>query len=83
MSKRGLPTPIVWYDEMFSPMRLTILSDLHVELGRVELPPCDADVLVLAGDIHQGLESPACIRRQFAEQPVVLVAGIVIFCPRL
>lgn len=83
MSKRGLPTPIVWYDQKFSPMHLRILSDLHVEFGRVELPPCDADVVVLAGDIHQGLESPACIRRQSSEQPVVLVAGIVIFCPRL
>lgn len=48
-------------------MRLRILSDLHPEFGRVELPPCDADVVVLAGDIHQGLESPAWIRRQFPE----------------
>ena len=56
-------------------MRLRILSDLHVEFGHVELPPCDADVVVLAGDIHQGLESPAWIRRQFPEQPVVWVAG--------
>jgi len=33
-------------------MRLHILSDLHIEFGKFDLPEIDADVLILAGDIH-------------------------------
>ena len=36
-------------------MRLRVLSDLHLEHfdGHRELPPAEADVVVLAGDIQQ------------------------------
>ena len=33
-------------------MRIRILSDLHLEFGPFEPPPVEADVVVLAGDIH-------------------------------
>jgi len=33
-------------------MKLHILSDLHLEYGAFQPPPTDADVVVLAGDIH-------------------------------
>ncbi len=56
-------------------MRLRILSDLHVEFGEFALPSVEADVVVLAGDIHQGLKGPAWASRQFSGQPVVYVAG--------
>ena len=56
-------------------MRLCVLSDLHCEFRPVTVPPGDADVVVLAGDIHQGVEGVAWIREQFPEQPIVYVAG--------
>jgi predicted phosphodiesterase len=56
-------------------MRLRVLSDLHCEFRPVVVPPAAADVVVLAGDIHQGVESVAWMREQFPEQPVVFVAG--------
>jgi len=39
-------------------MRLRVLSDLHLEHfdGHRELPPAEADVVVLAGDIHRRAE---------------------------
>jgi Icc-related predicted phosphoesterase len=39
-------------------MKLHILSDLHRNLaGNVVIPPIDADVVLLAGDIDRGLDS--------------------------
>ena len=61
-------------------MRLRILSDLHIQdhgppnLCRVEADP-PADVVVLAGDIHRGLDSIRWMRSAFPERPVVCVAG--------
>ena len=56
-------------------MRLHVLSDLHLEFGITELPTTDADVVVLAGDIHVGPEGLKWIRRQFPRQPVIYVLG--------
>jgi predicted phosphohydrolase len=56
-------------------MRLHVLSDLHLEFGITELPTTDADVVVLAGDIHVGREGRKWIRRQFPEQHVIYVLG--------
>jgi predicted phosphodiesterase len=57
--------------------RIRVLSDLHIEFGGLELPAVEADVAVLAGDVHVGIESA---RWSFAMAerlgiPVVLVAG--------
>jgi predicted phosphodiesterase len=56
-------------------MRLHILSDLHLEFGTIEVPQTDADVVVLAGDIHLGREGRRWARGHFAGQPVVYVLG--------
>jgi len=37
-------------------MRLHILDDLHLEFGTAKIPATDADVVVLAGDVHLGRE---------------------------
>lgn len=37
-------------------MKIHILSDLHLEFGKLKLPEVDADVTVLAGDIGVGLQ---------------------------
>lgn len=62
-------------------MRLLILSDLHNEVGpmRPEIDgrriDADADVVVLAGDIHEGVQAPMWARAAFPDKEIVLVAG--------
>lgn len=56
-------------------MRLHILSDLHLEFGKVEIPETDADVVVLAGDIHVGSKGINWARKQFPDKPVIYVLG--------
>jgi Icc-related predicted phosphoesterase len=56
-------------------MRLHILSDLHLEFGSVTIPPTEADVVVLGGDIHLGREGRRWARSQFSDKPVIYVLG--------
>ena len=56
-------------------MRLHILCDLHLEFGPAKITPTDADVVVLAGDIHLGREGRKWARAQFPAKPVVYVLG--------
>lgn len=56
-------------------MRCLVLSDLHVEQVPFEVPEGDFDVVILAGDIHNGLASLDWARRAFERHPVVQVAG--------
>lgn len=58
-------------------MRLRILSDLHLEFfdGGRELPEVEADLIILAGDIHQKTEGLAWARQQFPEMPILYVLG--------
>ncbi|HDZ48097.1 hypothetical protein LCGC14_0025620 [marine sediment metagenome] len=58
-------------------MRLRILSDLHLEFfdENRELPDVDADVIVLAGDIHRKSEGLAWARRRFPDVPIIYVPG--------
>ena len=56
-------------------MRLHILSDLHLEFGHVKIPPTDADVVVLAGDIHVGQKGLKWARKQFPDKPGIYVLG--------
>lgn len=56
-------------------MKIQILSDLHLEfsdLKDVQAP--NADVVVLAGDIHTGTNAIEWIKREFTK-PVVYIAG--------
>jgi predicted phosphodiesterase len=56
-------------------MRLHILGDLHLEFGPVRIPAPDADIVVLAGDIHLGREGRKWARNQFPAKPVIYVLG--------
>ncbi|CAO1660401.1 metallophosphoesterase [Vreelandella arctica] len=58
-------------------MRLRILSDLHLEFfdGSRELPEVDADVVILAGDIHRKSEGLAWARHRFPDRPIIYVPG--------
>jgi len=56
-------------------MRLHLLSDLHLDIDATFQPQVlDADVTILAGDIHKGVRALEWARAQFAGR-VLLVAG--------
>jgi Calcineurin-like phosphoesterase len=63
---------------MSAPVRILVLSDLHLEFAPF-LPPDPAlfDIVVLAGDISVGIKSVLWASRPstFAGKPVVLVPG--------
>jgi predicted phosphodiesterase len=55
--------------------KIRIHSDLHLEFSDWIPPPVDADVIVLAGDIHVGVAGLQWMRRHFPETPVLYVPG--------
>lgn len=62
-------------------MKILVLSDLHNDVKRFE-PVVDgrrideeADVVVLAGDIHEGVQAPMWAREAFPGKKTVMVAG--------
>ena len=59
-------------------MKLLVLSDLHVEFAPFE-PDAEAteaaDVIVLAGDIHKGVQGMAWARKTFPNHDIIYVAG--------
>lgn len=56
-------------------MRIRVLSDLHLEFAGWIPPPADADVIVLAGDIHIGVRGLEWAREQFPSLPIIYVMG--------
>ena len=56
-------------------MRIRVLSDLHLEFKDWTPPKANADVVVLAGDIHVGVKGIEWARRSFPSIPIVYVAG--------
>jgi predicted phosphodiesterase len=56
-------------------MRLQVLSDLHLEFGRFKPTITNADVVVLAGDIHQGMEGLKWAKQYCRDCPVIYVMG--------
>lgn len=56
-------------------MRIHVLSDLHIEFSDFDMPEVDADVTVLAGDIHTGERGVPFVRALSLRRPVVYVAG--------
>lgn len=56
-------------------MKIRVLSDLHLEFFDWTPPAVEADVVVLAGDIHTGVHGVEWARRQFPNTPVIYVPG--------
>jgi predicted phosphodiesterase len=56
-------------------VRIRVLSDLHLEFQDWSPPAADADVVVLAGDIHLGTQGLTWATERFPGTPVVYVAG--------
>lgn len=56
-------------------MKLRLLSDLHLEFAAFEPPQVEADVVVLAGDIHTKARGVRWAQERFETVPVVYVPG--------
>lgn len=56
-------------------MKVHVLSDLHVEFQDYQYQPCDADVVVLAGDIHTKNRGVTQAKQNIADIPVIYVLG--------
>lgn len=60
---------------MTSPLRIRYMSDLHLEFSDFTPPPLEADIVVLAGDIHTGTDGLDWAARSFPETPVLYLPG--------
>ena len=56
-------------------MKIRVLSDLHLEFADWAPPKSDEDVVVLAGDIHEGVKGIEWARKHFPLTPVIYVPG--------
>jgi predicted phosphodiesterase len=56
-------------------VKIRVLSDLHLELQDWLPPEVEADIVVLAGDIHSGTRGIEWARRQFPLSTVLYVPG--------
>jgi Icc-related predicted phosphoesterase len=56
-------------------MKIYVLSDIHLEFTDFEPPKTDADVIVLAGDIHVGTGGIKWALQTFSDKPVIYVPG--------
>ncbi len=59
-------------------MKVRVLSDLHLEFRRylpLELPSCGEDLVVLAGDIGEGIKGIEWAKQAIPDRPVVYVLG--------
>jgi len=56
-------------------MRLHILSDLHLEFGPFDFPEVEADLVILAGDIHTKLNGIRWIKETIEDTPVLYLCG--------
>lgn len=56
-------------------MKIQIISDLHQEFGVTELDFLQADVVVIAGDLHLGVKGIEWLKTKIPDKPVVYVLG--------
>jgi Icc-related predicted phosphoesterase len=56
-------------------LKIRFLSDLHLEFSNWRPPQADEDVVVLAGDIHEGREGIPWARKYFPDRPIIYVPG--------
>lgn len=56
-------------------MKIQVLSDLHIEFRPFDIPDTDADVVVLAGDIHLGIKGIIWAIKNIPNKPVIYVLG--------
>ena len=57
------------------PVKIRVLSDLHLNNQGWQAPSADADLVVLAGDIANGTAGLHWARQSFEDTPIVYVSG--------
>lgn len=67
-------SPRIAFSRKCDPLKIQILSDLHLEFGDLTPPATGADVVVLAGDIHMYQHGLAWAQKHFV-CPVLYVLG--------
>ncbi len=63
------------FDEHPYPLRIRVLSDLHLNNQSWHAPQVPADLVVLAGDIANGTAGLHWARQNFKDTPIVYVSG--------
>ena len=48
-------------------MKIALLSDLHLSVHPMDAPPTQADVVVLAGDLHRPAQAMAWARQKLSQ----------------
>jgi Icc-related predicted phosphoesterase len=56
-------------------MKIQILSDLHIEFQPFQIPTTEADVVILAGDIHVAKKGVLWAKEKIQDKPVLYVLG--------
>jgi predicted phosphodiesterase len=56
-------------------VKIHILCDLHIEFGEFEPPDVDADMVVLAGDVHVKHRGVEWAKQHLPKSPIVYVCG--------
>ena len=56
-------------------MKIYVLSDVHVEFEPFDPPVIDADIVILAGDIHVKDKGLTWAQEKFSDKPVIYVLG--------
>ena len=56
-------------------MKVHLLSDLHQEFAEYQPNPVPADLIILAGDTHTGLNGIRWAQKTFPDKPVIYIAG--------
>ena len=74
-NSRSAGTEVLFSPGVQSVMKIHVLSDLHLEFQGWIPPKTDADIIVLAGDVHVGVRGIEWARRSFPLCPVVYVPG--------
>ncbi len=56
-------------------MKVQVISDLHLEFGATDFNFSNADVVILAGDVHVGTDGINWIKEYIPNKPVIYVLG--------
>ncbi|MGK7928291.1 MAG: metallophosphoesterase [Spirulina sp.] len=56
-------------------MKILILSDLHLEFQDFHIPDTDADLIILAGDIHIGRKGLLWAKQEVSDRPILYILG--------
>jgi predicted phosphodiesterase len=56
-------------------MRIHLLSDLHLEFAPFSMPEVEADVTIVAGDLHTGTNGLKWLAKTVQSRPVIYVPG--------